>query len=69
MTTPDDALTTALAITDLMLISDSDEAEAQAREDYLTLRDLIYGRKIGTDTREGMLINNVLDLADAHFDL
>lgn len=64
--TPDDALTITLEVTDLMLEYLEDDT---ARDRYLAIRELINNREIGSDTREGMIISNIMDLADDHFDL
>lgn len=80
MTTTDDALTTALAISDMILKSESipeDESPDagdlifdDTRADYGDLRALIMPRlgEFDPAARETQLIKNMLDIADDHFD-
>lgn len=67
--TPDDALTAALAISDLILADSDGTLESDyAREKYGSLRELLITHKISPDTREGKLISNMIEIADDHFD-
>ena len=80
MTTTDDALTIALEISDMILRSNSipereddtngDMIFDDQRDAYGALRALISPRLEALDpaARETKLINNMIDIADDHFD-